>query len=247
MIRRFGAPGCRLVAHRPSLVALSIAIASTAARLALAHHAVEQPSLGRLVVEQEIVARGAIVRESRMQRGMLVARLRADAVLKGELPAPQIDFASDPDHGIRYQANERVLVFLNRVAGKQPAFLSPQVFSMKYSITSFDPSGYDAVVAGLLGANRADDETTRSRRLKDVMLAALGSHERSVRSYAAAEIPALTRRAGVWDDDDWRRLETIARQPNLDNEVRQALARLLDGRHANVVRHAPAPSEGSPK
>jgi hypothetical protein len=238
-----GHPCSSVFAFLPGWVAIALTVAGTA----LAHNAIDQPSLGRLILEQEIVARGTIVGESRMDGGMLVGRLRADRVLKGTLPAQEVDFASDPDHGIRYQSGERVLLFLTRADRKQPPFTSPQVFSMKYPITSFDPSGYDALVAGMLEAGRVADDTARFRELKDVMLAALRSHERDVRLYAAEQLPVLARRDRVWDEADWRRLEALAKAASLDAEVQRSVRRLLDGRNADVVRHADTRSEGSPR
>jgi hypothetical protein len=212
----------------------------------LAHNAVAQPDLGQLIVEQEVVARGTIVGASRVEGGVLVARLHADMVLKGELPAVEIDFASDPDHGVRYQKGERVLVFLTRADRRgRPPFVSPQVFSMKYPITSFDPTGYDMLVGRVLAAESAPDETRRLRKRKEAMLAALRSHEKSVRVYAAGQLPALTKRDGIWTEIDWRVLEAIALQPNLDDEVRHALSLLLDGRNAAAPR-TPASSKGNP-
>lgn len=216
------------------------------ASAALAHQAVDQPGLGRLIVEQEIVARGAIVRASAMQDGALVARLRTDAVLKGTLPSKEVDFASDPDHGVRYQQGERVLVFLARAGPKPPPFVSPQIFAMKYPITSFDPSGYDALVAGLVDASRLRDRTARLAKLKQVVLAALGSHEKSARLYAASQLAFLTRQQDAWHDSDWERLAALAGSASMDTETRAIVRRLLDARRADVVRQSATPAEGGP-
>jgi hypothetical protein len=211
---------------------------------ALAHHAVEQPSLGRLILDQEIVVRGAVVGESRLREGALVARLRVEKVLKGRLAEKEIEFASDPDHGVRYRAGERALVFASRAHGK-PALVSPQVFSMKYPITSFDPSGYDALVAGLLAAERLDHPAARLHKLKEVLIAQLASHEKAVRVYAAGRLVAIARREEVWESEDWRRLETLARADGTDGDVRRVVLRLLDGRPADGVGRANRQVEGS--
>jgi hypothetical protein len=151
-----------------------------------AHQIVEQPSLGRLIAASDVVVRGTITQPSRAERGTLVAALRVDEVLKGTLSEAEVRFASDPDHGIDYASGERVLLFLSPAPPGSPAgFVSPQVFGMRYPVTSFDPTGYDGLVVGLLAAEREPAGPARARKTKEVLLAQLGSHERRVRLYAA--------------------------------------------------------------
>jgi hypothetical protein len=158
---------------------------------AFAHQVVDQPSLGRLIASAEVIVRGTIGEPSRAERGALIASLRVDKTLKGKVSAAEITFASDIDHGIRYAAGERVLLFLSPAPPGSPArFTSPQVFSMRYPITSFDPTGYDSLVSGLLAVEREPAGPVRSCRLKEVLLGQVDSHERKVRLYAAEALAA---------------------------------------------------------
>jgi hypothetical protein len=153
---------------------------------ALAHQIVERPSLGRLIASADVIVRGTIVQASHAARGALIASLRVDKTLKGDVDAAEITFASDPDHGIDYKSGERVLLFLSPAPPGSPArFTSPQVFGMRYPITSFDPTGYDGLVLGLLAAAREAEGSARSCKRKEVLRAQLASHERRVRLYAA--------------------------------------------------------------
>lgn len=170
-----------LLAVGPVLLAL--------AAPAPAHQVVDQPSLGRLIVSSPVIVRGTIGRASRAERSSLVASLRVEKVLKGEIAAGEVSFASDPDHGIDYASGERVLLFLSPAPPGSPApFTSPQVFGMRYPITSFDPTGYDGLVAGLLAAEKEADPPARSCKRKEVLLGQVASHERKVRLYAASAL-----------------------------------------------------------
>jgi hypothetical protein len=150
-----------------------------------AHNVVDTPDLGKLITSAELIVRGPISAETRPEKGALVATLKVDKVLKGNAPGEEIVFESDPDHGVRYRHGERVLLFLTQLPpGSEPRYVSPQIFQAKYTITSFDPTGYDALVTGLLQLSKVADRSARQQRLKELMTQQLDSHERDVRLYA---------------------------------------------------------------
>jgi hypothetical protein len=157
-----------------------------------AHNVVDTPNLGKLITTAEVIVRGPITADTRAVKGALVATVKVDKVLKGEAPDKQIVFKSDPDHGVSYQRGERALIFLTKLPpGSEPRFLSPQIFRAKYTITSFDPTGYDALVTGLLRVSKVEDPSARDARLKELMTQQLHSHEYDVRAYAVQAIEEL--------------------------------------------------------
>jgi hypothetical protein len=159
-----------------------------------AHNVVDTPDLGKLITTADLIVRGSITAGTRMKDGARVATLKVDKVLKGDTPGKEIAFQSDPDHGVRYQRGERALIFLTqRPPGSLPRYASPQIFRAKYTITSFDPTGYDRLVSGLLQIAKVKDRTARDARLKELMTKQLRSHEYDVRSYAVQVLEKLQR------------------------------------------------------
>jgi hypothetical protein len=168
---------------------LSVVVLLCVASRAPAHNVVEAPNLGQLITTAEVVVRGTITTATHAEKGALVASMRVDKVLKGNATGKEIVFKSDPDHGVRYRRGERALIFLDGLPpGSEPRYVSPQIFHAKYTITSFDPTGYDGLVVGLLELSTVNDRSTRSQRLKALMTQQLGSHERDVRLYAADQL-----------------------------------------------------------
>jgi len=210
------------------VVVLSVSLTLIHVSPAAAHNAVRQPDLGTLVLKEQIVVRGTIRRETRSESGLRIAVLGVEKVLKGAVEEQEIRFASDPDHGVRYASGERVLVFLSRTGAsaaqrRATPYVSPQVFSMKYPITSFDPTGYDRLVTGLVEAEKMNDRAARLGRLKELLVAQLGSHERKVRLYAADTLRVVAAGGRSWNDADRKQLLAYTSDAKSDPEVREAL------------------------
>ncbi len=215
----------------PNQWAKTLALACLlAAGAAQAHNIGEQPTLGDLITGQDLIVRGTITAASQLERGALVATLRVDKVLKGALAEQVIHFVSDPDHGIRYAASERALVFLSPQAasgGANRQYISPQIFAARYTLTSFDPTGYDALVTGVVAAQRLTAPAARALQLKTLMLAQLDSPERPVRLYAAHTLTALGTGRDFWTTAERARIAAYVGNPANDTAVRDILRPLL--------------------
>lgn len=172
---------------RGMLVVCAMSFASAG----FAHMLTRRDDLGTLTQRSDLVVRGVISRTSDEAR---VSSIRVDKVLKGRAPVGEIVFASDPDHGVRYRARERVLLFLQTRAGSAdrktggplPTHFSPQMFTEKYRITSFDPTGYDALIEGLVRLETGG--SPRSSEFRDLLRTQLKSPEKAVRDYAAQRL-----------------------------------------------------------
>jgi hypothetical protein len=175
--------------------ALSLAVALLLiASSVSAHNVVDTPNLEKLITTADLIVRGSITAGTRMKDGARVATLKVDKALKGESPGKEITFQSDPDHGVRYQRGERALVFLTQLPpGSDPRYASPQIFRAKYVITSFDPTGYDQLVSGVLQIAKIKDRTAHDARLKELMTKQLRSHEYDVRYFAVQVLEKLQR------------------------------------------------------
>lgn len=176
-----------------------------------AHTFVNEPDLGQLIGESDLVVRGTITEDSHPAEGMLVATVRVDRALRGSLPVErsaasgatraageELVFASDLNHGVRYAAGERAVIFLRGRApecARAPCPLfSPQRFGNKFRITSFDPTGYDALVAGLPAAAAIADPALRTRALIDLFTSQRSSPEKAVRDYVERRLNGINAR-----------------------------------------------------
>jgi hypothetical protein len=163
-----------------------VALLTLAAAAAHAHVRDRRATLGELAAQADAIVRGTVTQASRGEHGWLRTTLQVDRALYGSMTG-EIVFAADLDHGVRYAAGERVVVFLRRRRAGGSAWFSAQHEGEKYRITSFDLTGYDGLVTGLRAAAGAPDVRARTRA---VLRAAQDSHEPQVRRYAAAALAA---------------------------------------------------------